>query len=146
MLYEFAVNCLVKVLVLTTIGYASLLLVNLPNRHLDRLQRILNAAAKLVICALATNATAIASTKATYLLKPGVLTFRFLNGFASVYLASLIKRSILTRALRSSSSSRLGLPDRKTSHGACVLSFAAPAQISKMAIANFQFNTLDSAT
>jgi hypothetical protein len=109
-----AAKCLVNALVLSHVDYANSLLVNLPEKLIARLQRLQNAAAKLVVGARKFDHAKPIISRLRWLpiklrvhFKLCVLTFRCLNGLAPAYLSRRIERSIPTRNLRISTSGRL---------------------------------------
>jgi hypothetical protein len=102
------------------LDYANSLYYGLPEHLLDRLQRVQNAAARLV-----TGANRFASSKAQLKslhwlpvrariqYKIAVLVYRCINGCAPSYLRDLVTRYVPARALRSSHSNDLCVPKMK---------------------------------
>jgi hypothetical protein len=91
-LTTLAAKWLFNTLVLSLVDYANSLLVNLPEKLLARLQRLQNAAAKLVVGSRKfDHGKPIISRlrwlpiKLRVLFKLCVLTYRFLNGLAPAY-------------------------------------------------------------
>ena len=113
-------NSLVCALVSPHLDYANSLYYGLPEYLLDRLQRVQNAAARLVIGAnrFASSKALLKSlhwlpVRARIQYKIAVLGYRCINGCAPSYLCDLITKYVPIRALRSSHSNDLCVPKIK---------------------------------
>jgi len=110
-------KCFVDCLVLSRIDYANSLFIGLPDTLLAKLQRVQNAAARLILRVKKSDnikqhlkSLGWLPVKHRILFKTAVLTYRCLNGLAPPYLSSLISPVQNSRVLRSSSSGTLHVP------------------------------------
>ena len=128
---------LIRALVVSKVDYCNSLLNGLPARQLDRLQSILNAAARMIFCARKhDHITPLLhelhwlKVKERIQFKLCVLTHRCLHGTAPVYLAEVLYRTTdveARRRLRSADSTLLLVPTtRRTTLGDRAFSVAGP--------------------
>ena len=120
--------------VISRLDYCNSLLVNLPDKYIKQLQRVQNAAARLV--ALTPKRDPITPTLKTLHWLPirysirykiCVIVHKCVYGEAPIYLKDLIKLHVPSRELRSSSELRLSVPSvKQTTIENCAFSRAGP--------------------
>jgi hypothetical protein len=115
-----AAKTLVQAIVLSRLYYANSLFAGLPKEQILRLQRVQNAAARLIVGARRFDPVSNHLKTLRWLpvnerisFKSLVLAFKCLHGYAPPYFSSLIKRYNPPRTLRSSFSSDLAVPPGK---------------------------------
>jgi hypothetical protein len=115
-----AAKTLVQAMVLSRLDYANSLFAGLPKEQILRLQRVQNAAARLIVGARRFDPVSNHLKTLRWLpvnerisFKCLVLAFKCLHGYAPPYLSSLIERYNPPRTLRSSFSSDLAVPPGK---------------------------------
>ena len=130
-----AAKCLAHSLVLSRLDYANSLLIGLPNDLLDRLQKVQNAAARLVLGVGRKEDSSQSmllnlhwlDVRKRIELKINVLTFRCLKGIAPVYLSKHIVPYVPARPLRSANTASLCIPPTiLKSYGDRAFSVVAP--------------------
>ena len=125
---------LIHTFVTSCIDYGNALLYGLPKIQLNRLQRILNIAARIPTCSYRFDSISTILCELHWLkieqridYKVLLLTFKCLNGLAHSYLSELLTLYQPTRNLRSSSANLLVVPHVKTTtFGQRSFSYAAP--------------------
>ena len=118
-----ALLTLVRALVVSKVDYCNSVLAGLPVTLLQRLQSVLNAAARLVYSARKSEHTTPLLRELHWLRVPeriqfrlGVLAYRCLNGTAPQYLAETLQRTAdVRRRLRSAATSTLIVPSTRRS-------------------------------
>ena len=131
---EHQAERLIHAFVSTRIDHCNSLLIGAPRSQLDKLQRVLNAAAKLVRRPKS-NETTVDVLQSLHWLpvvdriayKTLLLTFKARNGLGPEYLQSLLSEYNTSRRLRSSAQGLLTVPRSYTkSYGDGAFSIAAP--------------------
>jgi hypothetical protein len=120
-LNENACRTIVQALVISHIDYGNCLLYGLPNKELQKLQRIQNMAAKICLKRYKSDSSRQALKDLHWLpvkyrinFKIAVIVFKCLRGLAPEYLTTLVKPKIHARSLRSVASNLLHIP--RTNH------------------------------
>jgi hypothetical protein len=115
-----AAKTLVQAMVLSRLDYANSLFAGFPKEQILRLQRIQNAAARLISGARRFDPVSIQLKTMRWLpvnerigFKCLMLAFNCVHGYASPYLSSLIQRYNPPRSLRSSFANYLAVPPGK---------------------------------
>ena len=125
---------LIHAFVTNRIDHCNSLYLGLPKIYLDKLQRVLNAAAKVVIRPGVNDSTRDIlrslhwlPVKERIIYKILLMTYKARNGLAPTYLSSLLHDYVQSRSLRSSSKGLLTVPRTKTkTFGDRSFSVAAP--------------------
>ena len=112
-----AAAMLVHAFVSSKLDYCNSLLYGAPKKHLDKLQRVLNSAAR-VVCKVSKRSHMTPILKSLHWLpvcerinfKVLLLTFKALNGLAPKYLTELLCEHVPQRALRSGDQHLLTVP------------------------------------
>ena len=127
-------KCLVNTMVISHLDYCNGLLYGLPDTEISKLQRVQNAAARLISgtrrCEHITPILKVlhwlpVRSRLTYNIL--ITTYKIIHGLAPSYMSSLLKVRQSSRSLRSSSRSLLSIPSTKTkSYGQRAFSFSAP--------------------
>ena len=126
-------KAIVQALVLSRLDYCNALLIGLPNKLLDKLQRVMNMSARVI-----TNSSHDASI--TQLLKDlhwlpirdrihfkiAVNVFRSIKGLAPGYITDMISHYVPLRDLRSTNSCQLVVPRTRTRNGERAFSHCGP--------------------
>ena len=124
---------LVLTLVVSRLDYGNALLVGLPDTLISKLQRVQNAAARLVVrCRRRDHITPVLKRlhwlpvrqRITYKLM--LLTFRALHGLAPAYISDLLQPYTPARRLRSASNHDLSVPSSNTRYGDRMFAVSAP--------------------
>ena len=123
-LTDDATKTLVQCYVISRIDYCNSLLASLPKVHLQRLQKVINIAARLIFqqprdCSITALLKALHWLKIEdrIAFKVLCLTWQSLNNKGPSYLSSLITPHKPKRLLRSSHNSDLCVPKSRTSYG-----------------------------
>ena len=113
--------------------YANALLVGLPDTLIEKLQRVQNAAARLVYrCSKRTHITPVLKrlhwlhVRQRIRYKVLLFTFRALHGLAPEYICDLLQPYTPPRKLRSSANHDLIIPTTNLKYGSRMFSVAAP--------------------
>ncbi|KAK7112250.1 hypothetical protein V1264_011729 [Littorina saxatilis] len=130
-----ATKTLVSAFILSRLDYCNSLLAGLPDAKLDRLQRIMNNAARLVLRKRKRDhVTPLLMTlhwlpiKARITYKIATLCYRSLQDSAPSYLSSLLKPHVPTRNLRSADAGHLVVPRVKlNAFGKRAFTYTAPS-------------------
>jgi len=125
---------LVKAFVLSQLDYGNSILAGLPSCRLDKLQRVQNATARLIVGSRRSESITPTLQNLHWLpiqqrinYKIAALVFRCLTGTAPIYLADLISVHRPTRPLRSSTQLLLSIPLSKSkNYGDRAFSIVAP--------------------
>ena len=132
-LTDEAAKAIVHALVISKIDYCNGLLINLPSCVIDKLQHLMNAAARVISRTPRRQSITPVLRQLHWLpvckrseFKILCLTFKALNNEAPGYLRELLIDRKPTRNLRSRSSHTLHVPRRKLKCGERSFSFAAP--------------------
>jgi hypothetical protein len=132
-LTESAAKTIVHALVISQIDYCNSLLVNLPDCAIDKLQKLMNAAARLITHTSRHQEITPVLKHLHWLpvrqrinFKIQCLTYKALNNEAPQYLRELLVDHTPTRNLRSSAAYSLVIPRRKVKYGERAFSYAAP--------------------
>ena len=94
---------LIHAFVVSKIDSYNSLIFGLPNHLIDKLQHLLNAAARLIIIIIIIKRTSLATDRAENYFKINLITFKCLNNLAPPYLKELLTLHRPNRTLRSSS-------------------------------------------
>ena len=130
-----ATKTLVTSLVISRLDYCNVLLAGVPQSLLDRIQKVLNCAARLVFKATKCNHVSPLLSELHWLpvkqrinYKIGILCFNILSGSAPSYLSELVELYTPSRTLRSSADTRiLRIPScRKKFQGQRAFSYVGP--------------------
>ena len=118
---ESSLKILISSFIFSRIDYCNCLLFNLPNEVIDRLQRLQNQAARLVLRRSSReHVTPMLiqlhwlPVKARLIYKTCMLCYKCRHNLAPIYLSDLIEDYIPTRALRSQDKNLLKEKDSKT--------------------------------
>ena len=130
-----ATKTLVTSLVISRLDYCNVLLAGVPQSLLDRIQKVLNCAARLIFRATKRDHVSPLLSELHWLpvqqrinYKIGILCFNILSGFAPPYLSELVEPYTPSRTLRSSADARiLRIPCcRKKFQGQRAFSYVGP--------------------
>ena len=135
-LTEQAAIRLVHSLVVSRLDYANALLFGITDVLIDKLQRVQNYAARLVVRCDRRDRPHYSNIKETPLAsgeaasdiiyKIILLTFRALNGLAPIYIVDMLHRHRPTRALRSANNNDLQVPSTSSRYGDRTFAASAP--------------------
>ena len=126
---EESTKALVHAFVRCRLDNCNSLLYGLPKNQIEKLQRVQNSAARLVVNARRHDHITRVLRDLHWMAPSGILlfTFKALNGLAPTYLSDLVKFYVHERNLRSTSQKLLAVPFSKTkSYGDRAFSICAP--------------------
>lgn len=130
---ENTCKIVINSLVLSKISFCSMLLVGLPNKQIEKLQKVQNYAAKLITMSRKFDHVSPLLKRLDWIPISKFIKYRFctlifkcLNYTAPIYLSALVNLYIPNRNLRSSNLGLLFIPNIKTELGRRSFSYLAP--------------------